>query len=157
MRAPGVIRAAPRVPIRSGSIDGSLWGAVAGRGSDARACSPTRFIEESPRVLEGIRVVDASTEIAGAYCTKLLADAGADVVKVEPPGGDPLRSWGSGALFDFLHTSKRSVVATPGDTTLAEWCATADVVVDTALHGLDVGRLREQDPSLVVASITPFG
>jgi crotonobetainyl-CoA:carnitine CoA-transferase CaiB-like acyl-CoA transferase len=108
-------------------------------------------------LLEGIRVVDCSTEIAGPYCTKLLADAGADVVKVEPPDGDPLRSWGSGALFEFLHTSKRSVVAAPGDAVLGELCAAADVVVDNGLFGLNVARLREEHPALVAASISPFG
>ena len=66
-------------------------------------------------MLTGLRVVDCSTEIAGGYCTKLLADAGADVVKVEPPAGDPLRQWKSGALFEFLHTSKRSVIGTTDD------------------------------------------
>ena len=74
--------------------------------------------EEPARVLEEIRVVDCSSDIAGPYCTKLLADAGADVVKVESRSGDPLRSWGSGALFEFLNTSKRSVVAAPGDPNL---------------------------------------
>ncbi len=76
-------------------------------------------------MLEAIRVVDCSTDIAGPYCTKLLADAGADVVKVETPAGDPLRRWGSGALFEFLNTSKRSVVASPGDTDGARRCARA--------------------------------
>ena len=62
--------------------------------------------------LAGLRVVDLSAGIAGAYCTKLLVDAGADVVIVESPGGHPLRSrGGSGALFGFLHTGKRSVIA----------------------------------------------
>ncbi len=60
-------------------------------------------------MLEGVRVVDLTTDIAGPYCTKVLADAGADVVKGEPPAGDPLRRWGSGALFEYLNTSKRSV------------------------------------------------
>src|SRR5262245_16411429 len=71
-------------------------------------------------VLAGLRVVDAATEVAGPYATKLLADAGADVVKVERPSGDPLRRWTAAgaelrpgedsALFRFLNTSKRSVV-----------------------------------------------
>ena len=60
-------------------------------------------------MLDGVRVVDSTTEIAGPYCSKLLADAGADVVKVERPEGDPFRHWGSGALFEYLNTSKRSV------------------------------------------------
>ena len=73
--------------------------------------------------LHGYVVVDLSSGIAGAYCTKLLADGGAEVIKVEPPEGDPLRSWSAsgariepgadGALFSFLACSKRSVVADP--------------------------------------------
>ena len=79
-----------------------------------------------PRVeppLAGFTVVDLSTGIAGAYCTKLLADGGATVIKVEPPEGDPLRHWSAsgaaiqpgsdGALFSFLAGSKHSVVADP--------------------------------------------
>ena len=69
--------------------------------------------------LRDVRVIDFSSEIAGPYLTKLFADAGADVIKVEAPEGDPLRSWsasgadlegGDGAFFQFLNTSKRSVV-----------------------------------------------
>ena len=75
--------------------------------------------------LTGCRVVDLSTGIAGAYCTKLLADGGAEVVKVEAPEGDPLRRWSAsgaaipagddGALFTFLASSKQSVVVDPDD------------------------------------------
>jgi crotonobetainyl-CoA:carnitine CoA-transferase CaiB-like acyl-CoA transferase len=73
--------------------------------------------------LDGFVVVDFSTGIAGAYCTKLLADGGAEVIKVEAPAGDPLRRWSAsgaqippeedGALFSFLACSKHSVVADP--------------------------------------------
>ena len=84
-------------------------------------------VGESP--LAGYTVVtNLSSGIAGAYCTKLLADGGADVVKVESPQGDSLRSWSAsgaplnpgsdGALFSFLASSKHSVVArTPPVTT----------------------------------------
>ena len=101
-------------------------------------------------MLDGIRVVDCTTEIAGPYCSKLLADAGADVVKVEPPGGDPLRHWGSGALFEYLNTSKRSVQGDAGDL-LAE----ADVFLSN--EPTDTGVLWAENPSLVVVTITPFG
>src|SRR4051794_30622371 len=58
--------------------------------------------------LEGVRVLDRTTGIAGPYCTKLLVDAGADVVKVEP-ADDPLRSWRDGLLFEYLNAGRRSV------------------------------------------------
>ena len=75
--------------------------------------------------LRDLRVIDLSDRIAGEYATKLLADAHAEVIKVEPPEGDPLRRWSAsdqdlserdGALFQFLNTSKKSVhwVADPG-------------------------------------------
>ena len=70
--------------------------------------------------LHGYTVVELSTGIAGAYCTKLLADGGAQVIKVESPQGDPLRSWSAsgariepasdGALFGFLACSKHIVL-----------------------------------------------
>ena len=65
---------------------------------------------EHDHPLTGLRVVDLSTGIPGGYCSKLLADGGADVVKVEPFAGDPLREHSDGVLFEFLHTSKRGIV-----------------------------------------------
>ena len=75
--------------------------------------------------LAALRVVDLSAGIPGGYCSRLLADAGADVLKIEPPGGDPWRAWSAGgaqvdpdvggALFQFLHHGMRSVVGRPGD------------------------------------------
>lgn len=97
-------------------------------------------------MLHGVRVLDRSTEIAGAYCTKLLADAGADVAKIEPPGGDPLRAWRSGALFRWLSRSKRFVEADEG---------ASDVLVVN--EPVDVDALWSVNPSLVVVTITPFG
>ena len=117
--------------------------------------------------LRDLRVIDLSSRIAGAYCTKLLADAGADVVKVEPPEGDPLRRWSAtgadlggrdGALFRFLNQNKRSVVGRPDDPEVLALAAGADLVVESlepgAIDGLDLpGRF----PGLVLLSISPFG
>jgi crotonobetainyl-CoA:carnitine CoA-transferase CaiB-like acyl-CoA transferase len=101
-------------------------------------------------MLEGVRVVDLTTDIAGPYCTKVLADAGADVVKVEPPAGDPLRHWGSGALFEYLNTSKRSVHGEAD-----ELIGAASLLVTNAPPDLDA--LWSSNPALVVVTITPFG
>jgi crotonobetainyl-CoA:carnitine CoA-transferase CaiB-like acyl-CoA transferase len=103
--------------------------------------------------LDEIRVLDRSTGIAGPYCTKLLADAGAHVVKVEPAGGDTLRAWRSGALFEFLNTSKQSVTGEWG-----ELVAGADVLVtdDDVGDGV-IGAARVANPRLVVVVISAFG
>src|SRR5688572_30222939 len=90
--------------------------------------------------LRDIRVIDLSTGIAGGYTTKLLCDAGADVVKVEPPGGDPLRHFTAsgrnlagrdGPLFQFLAAGKRSVVGVPGDSQVESLVADAHLVVES--------------------------
>jgi len=122
--------------------------------------------------LRALRVVDLTTGLAGAYCTRLLADAGADVVKVEPPEGDPLRRWSAtgaplggedGALFRFLHQGKRSVVAPEGGPEAGALVASADLVVEgpgpVASPGEDGDPRRwvERQPGLVVLSITPYG
>jgi crotonobetainyl-CoA:carnitine CoA-transferase CaiB-like acyl-CoA transferase len=117
--------------------------------------------------LRGLRIIDFSDRIAGAYTTKLLADAWADVIKVEPPEGDPLRRWSAshqdlgdedGALFQFLACSKRSVVGRPEDAAVLELVETADLVVETAAPGAFPAReWCERFPGLVVLSITPYG
>ena len=122
--------------------------------------------------LRELRVVDLSTGIAGAYATKLLADAGADVVKVEPAEGDLLRRWSAtgaelggedGALFRFLAAGKRSVVGRPGDPEVDALVAGADLVVESFSprgshpEDLDAAALMRREPGLVVLSITPFG
>lgn len=109
-------------------------------------------------MLTGVRVVDCSTGIAGGYCSKLLADAGADVVKIEPPDGDPLRTWRSGALFEFLHTNKRSIIGTPTDAEVLDLCARADIVIESGSpRSFPVEGLFARRPDLVIASITPYG
>ncbi|MEV7983223.1 CoA transferase [Streptomyces sp. NPDC086519] len=125
----------------------------------------------SPTPLDGWVVVDLTTGIPGAYCTKLLADGGARVVKVEAPQGDPLRRWsasgsavppdGDGALFSFLACSKESVVVGSGDSgTVGDLLASADVVVwspGSPITGLSPREIHRDHPHLVVTSITPFG
>jgi crotonobetainyl-CoA:carnitine CoA-transferase CaiB-like acyl-CoA transferase len=143
-----LVRPCERVKARDGQ------GPRRARSATGKVCNG----EVRTRVLDGLRVVDLSTEIAGPYCTKLLADAGAEVVKVEPSEGDAMRRWRSGALFEFLHTSKRSVVGAANDPAVFELCARADVVIESGAPGtLDVHALRARSPALVVVSITPFG
>ncbi|TMA31830.1 MAG: CoA transferase [Deltaproteobacteria bacterium] len=117
--------------------------------------------------LRDLRVIELSTGIAGGYATKLFCDAGADVVKVEPPGGDPLRHFTASGrdlagrdapLFQFLAAGKRSVIGAPGDSHVEALVAGAHLVVesfDTDIFG--AARCVEQHPGLVVLSITPFG
>ena len=116
-----------------------------------------------------LRVVDVSTGLAGSYCSKLLADAGAEVIVVEPNTGHPLRSWSAtttvprgedGALFQFLAAGKRSVV---GDlysdgSSLDTLLAGADLLIEDAAVGmLEDSGVQVRHPHLVVVSITPFG
>src|SRR4051812_40802224 len=94
-------------------------------------------------MLEGVRVVDRTTEIAGGYCTKMLADAGADVVVVSAADGDA-----DGGLSEYLHASKRSSTARVS-------VAAAEVLV--VEDSVDVESLWAENPALVVVTITPFG
>jgi crotonobetainyl-CoA:carnitine CoA-transferase CaiB-like acyl-CoA transferase len=125
--------------------------------------------------LDAFVVVDLSTGIAGAYCTKLLADGGAQVIKVEPPEGDLLRRWSAsgadiapgedGALFSFLACSKESVVADPesdvdfvkallADADAVVWSRGSTVAEHPAFTPTEIHRAH---PHLTVTAITPFG
>lgn len=127
--------------------------------------------------LAGVRVVEYATMVSGPYCGKLLADLGADVVKVEPPGGDPARRAGpfpksgphgeQSGLFLYNNTSKRGVVLDLDDAGDREdfraLLSTADVLIDnhspSRLHDLGLGwqALQALNPRLVYTSITPYG
>ena len=124
-----------------------------------------------PGALAGLRVLDLSGPI-GAYCTRLLADLGADVVLVEPPGGDPLRRMppfrgddpNASLAFAYYHASKRTVVIDDGDAhALARLGADADVVVVSpsprvSLPGWDPAAMSVAwAPRAIVCAITPFG
>jgi len=117
--------------------------------------------------LHDLRVIDFSTEIAGPYCTKLFADAGADVIKVESSEGDPMRQWSAtgadlmgedSALFRFLNASKRAVLGTPDNADILDLVAGADLVVESfAPDAMDRRPFIERFPGLTWLSITPFG
>jgi crotonobetainyl-CoA:carnitine CoA-transferase CaiB-like acyl-CoA transferase len=114
-------------------------------------------------LLRGIRVVEWATEIAGPYCTKLFADLGAEVIKIEAPEGDPFRrrTFGhqtdAGALFNFLNAGKRSVV----DGSLLDpetLIASADVFVDSlGPDAFDREALLQRAPHLVIVALSPYG
>ncbi len=114
------------------------------------------------QVLSDVRVVELSAEPAGAYCSKTFADLGADVVKVEPPTGDPLRC--RPGAFLHLNTNKRSVaVDRDNPARLAGLLERADLVVqslgagDLADYGIEIEELRKSHPSLVVTTVSGFG
>ncbi|MGE0540466.1 MAG: CaiB/BaiF CoA transferase family protein [Dehalococcoidia bacterium] len=131
-----------------------------------------------PTALEGVRILDLSHHIAGPYCTKLLADYGADVIKVErPPSGDPARRMGpffgdtphleGSALFLHLNTNKQSVVldlkSTLGREIALRLAAEVDIVVENfrpgvmADLGLDYESLRAVNENIILTSISNFG
>ncbi len=124
--------------------------------------NPRGDVTGRPAPVEGLRLLDLSDRIAGAYCTKLLVDAGAEVIKLEPADGDPLRQ--EGPLFSYLCAGTQSVVADPGDrgtfTELVRWC---DAVILTCgrrkakLAGRDPSAMAAVHPGVVVVSVSDFG
>ncbi|MCP5066875.1 MAG: CoA transferase [bacterium] len=120
--------------------------------------------------LKDIRVIDLASGIAGSYVGKMFADAGADVIKVEPPDGDALRRWTAssaelgdedGGLFRYLHASKRGVIGRLDDDPSQEFEALltgAELLIEDLPPGAyDRNALCGRHPALVVLSITPFG
>jgi crotonobetainyl-CoA:carnitine CoA-transferase CaiB-like acyl-CoA transferase len=124
-------------------------------------------------VLSGIRVLDFGRYVAGPYCATLLADFGADVIRVERPGGGedrhvvPITADGEGALFLQINRNKRSLTLDPGSAAgqriMRRLIATADVVVvnvpDSALPkmGLDYATLTAIRPDIILANVSSFG
>ena len=124
--------------------------------------------------LTGIRILDLTHALAGPYCTMLLGDLGADVIKVEPPGiGDHSRQWGppfvngESSYFLSVNRNKRSVVldlkSAAGRGAAVAIAMNSDVVVENfkpgtaARLGLDAEHLQAKKPELVYASISGFG
>ena len=133
-----------------------------------------------PKPLEGIRVVELARVLAGPWSGQLLADLGAEVVKVERPGGgDDTREWGppfvtgadganlGAAYYHSCNRGKRSVAidiaSAGGQAEVRALLADADVVIENykvgglVKYGLDPARLRADFPRLIVCSITGFG
>ncbi|MEL6700717.1 MAG: CoA transferase [Pseudomonadota bacterium] len=122
--------------------------------------------------LQGVKVIDLTRIIAGPFCTQLLADLGADVIKVETPSGDPLRAQGE-KVNDFswyyagYNRNKKSVALNMRDpdgmAVLKRLLATADVLVENFRPGvldkmgLSLEVLNDLNPNLIVCSISGFG
>lgn len=129
------------------------------------------------QMLEGIRVLELATNVAGPFAGKLLADYGAEVLKVEPPSGDPSRTAGpfpndephpeKSGLFLHLNTNKQSMTLNleteEGREIVRKLISHADVVIDDfrpgllAEYGMGYDAMSAGHPDLVMASITPFG
>jgi crotonobetainyl-CoA:carnitine CoA-transferase CaiB-like acyl-CoA transferase len=125
-------------------------------------------------VLKGSRVIDLTQNVAGPYCTQILGDLGADVIKVERPGrGDDTRDWrppeigGHSATFLALNRNKKSITlnldSPEGVTTLRKLIAGADIVIHSMkpgsaeARGLGFDSLRELNSRLLYCAISAFG
>ena len=130
------------------------------------------------KALDGLKVVELGDFVPAPYCTKLMADLGADVIKIEPPGtGDSARRYGpfpgdephpeKSLLFAYMNTNKRGItldVTSPlGRRLFTELLKDTDVLVESnspaknEALGLEYESLAAVNPRLIVTSITPFG
>jgi crotonobetainyl-CoA:carnitine CoA-transferase CaiB-like acyl-CoA transferase len=138
-------------------------------------CKEEKMAEQT---LSGVKVLDLTWYLAGPYCTKMFADFGADVLKVErPPEGDPARNIGpflgddahpeKSVLFANLNLNKKSITldlkSTGGKETFKELVKDTHILVESfspgvlARLGLDYERLKKINPTLVMTSISNFG
>jgi crotonobetainyl-CoA:carnitine CoA-transferase CaiB-like acyl-CoA transferase len=126
---------------------------------------------------QGLKVLDLGQGISGPFCARLLADLGAQVIKVEPPGGDPARTMGpfphdlpdpgKSGLFLALNTNKLGITlnlaSATGRELLLGLAESADVLVENYPPsylpdlGLDYSAFQSRNPRLIMTSITPFG
>jgi crotonobetainyl-CoA:carnitine CoA-transferase CaiB-like acyl-CoA transferase len=127
-----------------------------------------------PGALEGLKVIDLSRVLGGPYCAQMLADHGADVIKIEPPQGDETRLWGPpfdaegiSAYYAGINRNKRTValdLAKPdGRTVLLKLLEDADVLIENfktgtmEKWGLGYDTLSQKHPTLVHARVSGFG
>ncbi|WP_274626743.1 CaiB/BaiF CoA transferase family protein [Arvimicrobium flavum] len=124
------------------------------------------------KLLSGVRVLDFSRVLAGPFCTALMADMGADIIKVEPPTGDDQRSMGAfrdgvSVSFELINRNKRSLKldlkSDEGRDIARRLAAQCDAVVENfrpgvaAKLGIDYESLRQLRPDLIYCSISGFG
>ncbi|MDF9276269.1 CoA transferase [Arthrobacter sp. EH-1B-1] len=131
-------------------------------------------ISSTARPLEGVVIADFSRVLAGPYATMLMADLGAEVIKVEGPGGDDTRSWvppvradGVSTYYTAINRNKKSIVLdfkNDDDRATAQALARrADVVIENfkpgglKRFGLDYASVREENPAVIYCSISGFG
>lgn len=152
-------------------MDAELRGPV-GRGNATAHPGLEQGATRSMLPLSGVRVIEFCQVLAGPFCGCLLADMGADVIKVESPAGDLMRQWppildGYSQYFASVNRNKRSVtldLKDPADLEAARRLAlSADVVIENfrpgvmAKYGLDHATLATEKPGLVYCSVSAFG
>ena len=164
----------PDTPAPGAGVAGTGGAAQPRSAAAAGLAQPSPAGEQRPGPLAGLVVADFSRVLAGPYCTMLLADLGADVIKVESPGGDDTRRWvppttsdGVSTYFLAINRGKRSValdLRDPGDLAAAhELARRADVFVHNfkpgglAKFGLDYDAVTAVNPRIIYASISGFG